>query len=164
MKAQHHVVGIWISVGKSEVVASSQYFSSPACTVGGPAMVPANRSALQHPIHVLQWSLPQHVLCMPMCARRLHSAGHVDDLYYRIRQRFHVCSTTAYRLEALCELHPMDRTRVRIGSALRACFSRDCTCAARSPVPFILSKCMCGVPRTRAPCIKVSMQSLLYIT
>ena len=136
--------------------------SPPTCTVGGPALNPASRSALQHPI--LQWSLPQHVLCMPMCSRRLHSASHVDDLHYRIRRRFHVCSTAAYRVVALCELHSMDRTRMSIGSALRACFSQDCTCAARSSVPFLLSKSMCGVPRTCAPCIKMSMQRLLYIT
>ena len=85
--------------------------SPPACTAGGPAMDPASRPELQHPIH--HWSLPQHVVCMPMCSRRLHSASRVDDLQHRIRGRLHFCSTAAYRLEALDKLNPMDRTQAR---------------------------------------------------
>ena len=61
-------------------------------------MDPASRPALQRSI--CQWSLPQHVVWMPMCLGRLHSASHVDDLHCRIRRRLRLCSTAAYRLEA----------------------------------------------------------------
>ena len=100
--------------------------SPPTCTVGGPAMDPASRPALQRSIR--QWSLPQHVVWMPMCSGRLHSASHVvvDDLHCRIRRRFRLCSTAAYRLEALCELRLMGCTRVCVLVALSA---RSCEVA-----------------------------------
>lgn len=96
----------------------------PTCTVGGPAMDPASRPALQRSI--CQWSLPQHVVWMPMCLGRLHSASHVDDLHCRIRRRLRLYSTAAYRLEALCELRLMGCTRVCVLVALSA---RSCEVA-----------------------------------
>ena len=131
-------------------------------TAGGRAMERADRAAVQRSIR--QWSLPQHIVCMPMCSRRLHSASRVDDVHCRIRRRVHLYSTTAYRLEALCELRLMACMRACVLVALPARISRGCSCAAWWLVPFMVSKCICRAARTRALCVKVSMQCPLYIT
>ena len=96
----------------------------PTCTVGGPAMNAASRPALQRSIR--QWFLPQHVVWMAMPSRRVYSTSQLDDLHCRIRRRFRLCSTAAYRLEALCELRLMGCTRVCVLVALSA---RSCEVA-----------------------------------
>ena len=162
MKAQHHVASIWIGVGKSEVVASGQRFSAHTLTLGGRAMEAAHRAVLRRERR--QPSLPQHALCMPACFRRLPSAYHLDGIHLRIRRRSHFHWTSAYPLDARSQLHTMVCMRACVFVALCARFPRDCSCARRWLVPFMGSKRMCRAARTRVPCIKVSMQCLLYIT
>ena len=122
--------------------------SPPACTAGGPAIYPASRPELQHPIH--DWSLPQHVLCMPMCSRRLHSASRVDDLQHRIRRRLHFCSTAAYRLEALDKLNVVDRTRAREKRVITRASREAVFASGGGLVPSVVSKCTCRAAGTRA--------------
>ena len=156
------MAGIWIGVGKSEAVASGQRFSAHY-----------DGRWARHGTH--QWiilassdspTVSATALCLSLNASGFQTfplSVSPDGLYLCIRTILHVRSCRNIYMEAVEQQLLMGRMRARVLVALRARFSRNCSCSERWSVPFILSRCMCRAARTRAICVKASMQCLLYI-